>query len=401
MRLASIFVLLAAVSASAAEQKPLPTFADPDWNTWPMPTRQVGEQVQAAWKVLREHRPEKQFATPEESQAASAAVEKAYASLEQNAEAACAVGAFYLARTKDDWERLMIGGTLLSLDETKGEPFFVWSMAKTGCVDALFPAVFHDACFVAEAGQESDLPGLFWVLKTQKGAVFLPEYNWVIPTHDCLFYVFGRFGTNAVPYLRTALRDQDPYVRRNAAVVLGYFLDHESKADLLTLLKAGGVPALGAAFALGELGSREALPELVKLLGAQDPADRLWAIYALYEIKATETLPSLEKALAAETDERVKQELTAAIEHIKTPAGSGVQPLTAEELTKILGEAEKAIVPDLPFDRLEASVKPQHLPQLIRIRRLSIDEISDEGHQEFQDWHRVLKSAQRGGAVTR
>lgn len=400
MKTLGAFLLLAAASV-AAEMKTVTPIPDPNWGTWALPTREIGEQVQAAWKVLRENRPEKQQATPEAGQAAAAAVEAAYQQLEAHADAACAVGAYYLQRTQDDWERLMIAGTLLSLDEAKGEPFFIWSLAKSKAVDALFPAVFHDACFVAEAQRPADLAGLMWVLKTQQGAVMLPEYNWVIPTHDCLFYVFGRFGEGCVPYLRAALRDQDPYVRRNAAVVLGFFLDQESKADFLALLKGGGVPALGAAFALGELGSREALPELVKMLNAQAPADRLWAIYALYEIKATETLPALEKALSVEADERVQQELKAAIEHIKTPAGSGVQPLTPEELGKILAESEKSIIPDLPFDRIEVSVKPEHLPQLIRIRRLAIDEISDEGHEEFQDWQRILKSAARGGAVAR
>lgn len=400
MKTFAAFLLLTA-AAFAAEMKAVTPIADPNWATWALPTREIGEQVQAAWKVLRENRPDKQHATPEAGKAAGEAVEAAYQQLETNADAACAVGAYYLQRTQDDWERLMISGTLLSLDEAKGEPFFVWALSKSTAVDALFPAVFHDACFVAEAQRPADLAGLFWVLKTQQGAVMLPEYNWVIPTHDCLFYVFGRFGESCIPYVRAALRDQDPYVRRNAAVVLGFFMDAESKPDLLALLKAGGVPALGAAFALGELGSREALPELVKMLNAQAPADRLWAIYALYEIKAAETLPALEKALTVEADERVQQELKAAVEHIKTPAGSSAQALTPDELGKILAESEKAIIPDLPFDRIEASVKPEHLPQLMRIRRLSIDEISDEGHEEFQDWHRILKSATRNGAIAR
>jgi hypothetical protein len=400
MKTFAAFLLLVAAS-TAAEMKSVAPVAEPKWDTWALPTREIGEQVQAAWKVLRENRPDKQHATPEAGKAAAEAVEAAYTRLEANADAACAVGAYYLQRTQDDWERLMISGTLLSLDESRAEPFFVWALSKSKAVDALFPAVFHDACFVAEAQRPADLGGLFWALKTQQGAVMLPEYNWVIPTHDCLFYVFGRFGESCIPYLRTALRDPDPYVRRNAAVVLGYFLDHESKPDFLALLKAGGVPALGAAFALGELGSREALPELVKMLNAQSPNDRLWAIYALYEIAAAETLPSLEKALTVEADERVQQELKAAIEHIKSPTAAAAQPLTAEELQKILAESEKSVIPDLPFERIEASVKPEHLPQLIRIRRLAIDEISDEGHQEFQDWQRILKSAARNGAVTR
>ncbi len=400
MKTIAAFLLLVAVS-TAAEMKPVAAVPAPNWGTWALPTREIGEQVQAAWKVLRENRPDRQHATPEAGKAAADAVEAAYKQLEQHADAACAVGAYYLERTQDDWERLMISGTILSLDETKGEPFFVWALSKSKAVDALFPAVFHDACFVAEAQRVADLGGLFWALKTQQGAVMLPEYNWVIPTHDCLFYVFGRFGTECVPYLRAALRDQDPYVRRNAAVVLGDFLDHESKADFLALLKAGGVPALGAAFALGELGSREALPDLLKMLNAQAPSDRLWAIYAIYEIREPSTLPALEKALSVEADERVQMELKAAIEHIKSPVATGVQPLTPEELGKILAESEKSIIPDLPFERIQASIKPEHLPQLIRIRRLAIDEISDEGHQEFQDWQRVLKSAARGGAVTR
>lgn len=399
MRTLTAFLLLVAVS-NAADMKPLAAIPEPDWATWALPTREIGEKVQAAWKVLRENRPEKQSTNPEEAKAAADRVELAYQALEEAPEASCAVGAYYLQRTQDDWERLMIAGTLLSLDEAKGEAFFVWSLSKSGAVDALFPAVFHDACYVAEAQNVGDLAGLAWVLKTQQGAVALPEYNWVIPTHDCLFYVYGRFGTEAIPYLRTSLRDQDPYVRRNAAVVLGYFLDQESKGDLLALLKAGGVPALGAAFALGEMRVKEAVPELVKMLNAQAPSDRLWAIYALYEIKALETVPAIEKALTVEADERVQQELKAAIEHIKENK-TAIQPLTPDELAKILAEAEKAIIPDLPFDRIEASVQPANLPQLVRIRRLAIDEISDEGHQEFQDWQRILKSAARGGAIIR
>ncbi|MFV0445081.1 MAG: HEAT repeat domain-containing protein [Planctomycetaceae bacterium] len=400
MRALAAALLLVAATCNAADMKSPAAVPEPNWATWALPTREVGEKVQAAWKVLRENRPEKQSANPDEAKAAAERVEAAYGTLEENPTAGCAVGAYYLQRTQDDWERLMLAGTLLSLDEQQGEPFFVWALSKSAGVDALFPAVFHDACFVAEAQNVGDLAGLAWVLKTQQGAVMLPEYNWVIPTHDCLFYVYGRFGTEAIPYLRAALRDQDPYVRRNAAVVLGYFLDQESRGDLLALLKAGGVPALGAAFALGELGCKEAAPELVKMLNAETPNDRLWAVYALYEIRSAETLPAIEKALTVEADERVQQELKAAIEHIKTTSPA-VQPLTAEELAKILGESEKAIIPDLPFDRIGASVQSAHLPQLIRIRRLAIDEISDEGHQEFQDWQKILKTASRGGAVTR
>jgi hypothetical protein len=407
MRTVARAVLLAALASAwgtqvaGAEMKALPAITDPDWKTWAMPTREIGEKIAAAWKVLRENRADRKFATPEEAKAAGEAVQAAYKVLEANAEPACAVGAYYLERTKDDWERLMIGGTLLNLDEKKGEPFFVWSMAKSQMVEALFPAVFQDACFVAEAQRVSDLPGLYWVLKTQKGAVYLPEFDWIIPTHDCMFFVFGRFGAESVPYLRAALRDPDPYVRRNAAVLLGFFLDTESKADLMALLKAGGPPSLGAAFALGEMRDKEALPYVVKLLSSTELNDRLWATYALFEIRAPETLPILEKALAAETNESAKQELTAAVEHIKSINAPGPQALTSDELAKVLKEAEETGSLELPFDRIAASVKKEDLPKLIHLRRLSLDDISDEGHQEFQHWHKIIKTATRGGAVIR
>lgn len=406
-RISRVVVLAVAVcglvaQGEAAEMKPLPAVADPDWKTWPMPTREIGEKIAAAWKVLRENRADKKFNSPEEAKVAGEAVQAAYKFLEENAAASCAVGAYYLERTKDDWERLMIGGTLLNLDETKGEPFFVWSLAKSQMVEALFPAIFQDACFVAEAQKTSDLPGLFWILKTQKGAVYLPEYDWIIPTHDCLFFVFGRYGNDAVPYLRAALRDQDPYVRRNAAVLLGFFLDTESKADLMALLKAGGPPALGAAFALGEMREREALPYVVKMLSSPELNDRLWATYALFEIRAPETLPILEKSLAAEQNEAAKQELTAAVEHIKKINEPAPQPLSAEELAKTLKDAEETGSLEIPFDRIRASVKKTDLPKLLHLRRLALEDISDEGHQEFQHWHKAIKSAAfSGGGVTR
>lgn len=399
--LVSVGLCFARSTVSAAETKALPAAAEPDWKTWPMPTREIGEKVAASWATLKANRADRKFANQDEAKKAGEAVQAAYKQLEENAAASCAVGAFYLQKTTDDWERLMIAGTLLNLDETKGEPFFVWAMAKSQMVESLFPAVFQDACFVAEAQKASDLPGLFWILKTQKGAVYLPEYDWIIPTHDCLFFVFGRYGNECIPYLRGALKDQDPYVRRNAAVVLGFYLDAESKPELMELLKAGGVPALGAAFALGEMGEQAAEPYVVNMLKSPELNDRLWATYALFEIKDPRAIPVLQKALEVEKEDAAKQELTAAIEHIKGGAEAKPQPLTPNELAKVLKEAEETGSLTLPFDRIGASVTRADLPKLIHLRRLSLDDISDEGHQEFQKWHKIIKTTLREGGQVR
>ncbi len=390
-----ILTVLAGFAGNAigAEMKAWPAAAEPNWKTWPMPTREIGEKVQASWKILRENRPDRKFETPEEAQAVGEKIQANYKILEENAVAACAVGAYYLQRTQDDWERLMIAGTLYGLDEEKAKPFLIWAMANSGNVELLFPAVFQDACYIAEQQKVEDLAGLQWILKTQKGAVYLPEYDWIIPTHDCLFFVFGRFGNQCLPYLRAALRDKDPYVRRNAAVVLGYFMDGASRDDLMALLKGGGIPSLGAAFALGEMRQKDAIPYVQKLLTSGDVNYRLWATYALFEIRDPATLPILEQALSVETDEAAKMELTAAIEHIKTNELEGVQPLSPAELAQLLKEAEESGSLELPFDRIEKSVTREHLPQIVHLRRLSIDDISDAGHQELKQWHKILKTA--------
>ncbi len=392
-------ILLCAASATAADTKPWPAASEPDWNSWTMPNKEVGLKVQEAWKILRKHAPDEKFEKPEDAAAANKEMDDAYAVLEEHTEAACAVGAYYLKRVQADWERIVIGGVLFGLDEKKGKPFLIWALAKSGPVDDLFAGVFEDACYIAETPSAADLPGLFWILKTRKGAVYLPEHNWIIPTHDCLFYVYGRIGHGIVPYLRTALKDQDPYVKRNAAVLLGYFLDYESRDELLAMLQAGGVPSLGAAFALGEMGDQKALPYLVRMLQHQDATFRQWAIYAIFEIKDKRTLPMLKEALAKESEEHVKKELTAAIKHIESD-DPGVQPLTPEELKKILAEAEANGGQILKPDAVQASVNREHYVQLVRIRKKAIESLTGPGHTGFRQWHKVLKAAVRNPGQT-
>ena len=71
--------------------------------------------------------------------------------------------------------------------------------------------------------------------------------------------MLGRYGREVIPYLYPMLKHDTRTLRRNAAIVLGYFMDKNAKPVMLEMLKANDIGSGGAAFALGQLGVPEAI----------------------------------------------------------------------------------------------------------------------------------------------
>jgi HEAT repeat protein len=223
-------------------------------------------------------------------------------------------------------------------------------------------------------------------------------HSWYIRTHECLFYVFGRYGRDVIPYLYPMLQHKDPYVRRNAAIVLGYFMDKAAKPALLKMLEANDVGSGGAAFALGQLGDQDVVKPIAAVLANKDARTRFWVAYALYELGSKDAVPALETAVGNEKDETTRGEMTAAIKYLKSepkPFGSDATKLTKEELQAALAAAKKANGLQGDMKAIAASAGSDDLEQLEAIRLKAMDVPSDKGNRAFTGWTQVIRAVRR------
>lgn len=401
-----LLALIASLMMAAdAPTKPLPGVVEPDWNAWagskPEPGSKLAGEVSWAWATLREARADRNYATPEDRSAAVERVGAAHEVIDKNPGPVCAEGAAIVRSSADDWERLMVSSTMASADPEKSAPFVSWAMARAKSVDLAFEPVYEQARALALHHDPADLPAIFAILRAHDGAIHLQLHAWFISTHDCLFYVFGRYGRDAIPYLRGMLGHEDPYVRRNAAMVLGSFFDDASKPALLKMLASDDVGSGGAAFALGEMNVAEAVEPIARLLDNPDPRTRFWAAYALFEINRKEAMPALERRLPLETDDDARGEIEAAIEHLKGAApvlGAGGPKLNAEALRAELQAADDANGLEGDVEAIARSATPADLETLERIRVKATNVPSDLGNRQFHAWTAVIKAVRRRNA---
>jgi hypothetical protein len=394
MHLFSLVLLVAAEPVA----KNLPPVKEPEWTAWKGVDDTAKQRASAAWAVLRTHRPDREFKTAAERREAERAVDDAYKTLDEKPDAACAVGTEILRGSKDDWERQMVAFTVSHLGGEKGEAFLLWTMATSTAVDESFEPAYDIARGLAARRRPEDLPALFLMLRTRDGRIYLRLHSWYINTDDCLFYVFGRYGRDVIPYLRPMLDHKDPYVRRNAAVLLGYFMDKASTPALIKLLERNDIASGGAAFALGELRAADALRPACRLLSNPDASTRLRAAYALYEIGSKDALPALEAANKLEADQSARGEMTAAIEHIRARAGTpgaGVRKLTGNELRDAIESAKKANGLEGDAESIAVSAGRAELDQLDEIRLKCTDVPSDKGNKSFRRWTAAIREVRR------
>jgi hypothetical protein len=396
-----MFLVIAAALALSASELPgkaLPPIKEPEWTAWKDAGEEARRRAAKAWEVLGEYHPDRQYETAARRREAEEAVDAAYKALDADKAAACAVGVELMRASQDDWERLMIATTVGQLGGEKGEPFLLWAMANAKAVDQAFEPVYEIAGSLAARHRPEYLPAVFSILRAHEGSISLRLHSWTIPTQECLFYVIARYGRDIVPYLYPMLEHPDPYVRRNAAIVLGYFLDQRAEPALMKMLAANDVGSGGAAFALGELGDREAAGPIARLLKNPDARTRFWAAYALYEIGSKDSLDELKAAADREKDQAARQEMMAAIEQSRAgrkPLPDGARKLGKEDLSKALDEADRANGLAGDVEGIATSAGPEELERLEEIRRKAMGVPSDLGNKWFRRWTGVLKAIRR------
>lgn len=112
--------------------------------------------------------------------------------------------------------------------------------------------------------------------------------------------LIGQIGAPAIPITRDLLLSMSRNMNDVAMRKLGELGDKQSIPELRKLMREGQSTYL-AADALGELDAKEAADDLVTVLTDVNPNSRIAAAKALVKIRAVQTLPALEKA--ASTDD--------------------------------------------------------------------------------------------------
>jgi hypothetical protein len=386
-RLASVPALLLAACAA-----PPPGVPEPDAAAWPGPPAPA---LTEAWSALLAFRPDRRYPDAAAEAAAGREIDRLQARLAADPAASGAAGAALYRTSTDPVARVMIGLYLYRLDRPRGEPFVLHALASLRDADPVFPTAYALAREWASTGQPRFRPGILSVFTARRGRILLPEGDGHVETPECMAYVILAGGPELVPDVRRLLGHADPYVRRNAAFALGQLFDDASGPALDRLLAEGGPAAGGAAFALGELGRRDAVPALAAALSDPLPENRFWAAYALYELRAVEALPRLREALARETDEDAREELGAAVKTLSgapAPFSAGAALLPPAALADALREAERQKGYETGAARaIAASAGREHLDALGRIRAESTQIPSGRGVRAFRAWGAVMK----------
>ncbi|MBI2933478.1 MAG: HEAT repeat domain-containing protein [Planctomycetes bacterium] len=328
------------------------------------------------------------------------AFDVAYKKLQDTPVAACAAAVPLFRTTEDDFVRLSI---VQHLEELAGEkaaaPFIVWTFSKVKDLGSHFQYVYEWTRLCALEQNPTLLPAVFAILRTHDQSIFLRAHSWHIRTHECMYYVLGGYGRGVIPYLRPMLRHEDPYVRRNAAFALGLFFDDSSEKALAKMLEAKDVGSGGAAFALGELHRTKHVRAIAQVLKSADAPTRFWAAYALYELGDKEAVPFLKAAADNEKDEDTLKEMKAAIERLSgdmKPLGSDAKKLDAANLGDLLTRIEKDNgLSTEDAGSIAISAGKEHLNALERIRYRSTQVPSDRGNKSFHIWCNVIKEVRR------
>ncbi len=144
---------------------------------------------------------------------------------------------------------------------------------------------------VAEAGAE--------LLKALKGATTAEaRHNFA----TMLSLVGAR---EAIPDLRTLLRDPEARVRRGAVEALRHLGDREAGIRALLKDENAGI-VISSIQALGALGDKDSIPDLLPFLAHEDSSIRNWCLQALQDLDAREAIPRMIRALD-DSDALVRQ----------------------------------------------------------------------------------------------
>ena len=389
---------LFASAARAQEGKPLPSLAEPDWTAFSEADAEaLAEQVKLL-RFLGEITPEREYQDSAEKKKLRDKLVAAYRDLKDNRAATLAAVMQELPRAEEDFYSLTLARLLLRELGDDAAPYLAWTLSHLRDPNENFNLVFDVAFSLSKLNRRDCLPGLFPVLKIKNAKYRIPRYDWKISARYCLYYVFGAYGPGVCPYLVPALSDENPYVRRNAAFLLGHFTYFPAQARLKAMLEDEDVGSAGAAEALGKMLCREAAEPIAALLQSPSKHIRYWAASALYELEDKATLPALTAAEAAESDTETEDMMEMAIDAInwdRPPYWRRGRVIPRFKLKKILDEAEKNNGLEIELrdiGEIVASARPEDLPQLERIREKAISSVSVESNRKLRIWNELIRS---------
>ncbi len=160
----------------------------------------------------------------------------------------------------------------------------------------------------------------------------------------------GEIGDAAVPALIEALRDESFYVREQAAEALGLIGDAAAVPALIEALRDEDSDVRRqAAEALGEIGDVTAVPALIETLRDEDSAVRRQAAEALGEIGDVTAVPALIETLRDEVTWVRGQAAEALGEIGDVTAMSALEEASRDENTYVREQANKALFRIIPF----------------------------------------------------
>lgn len=110
----------------------------------------------------------------------------------------------------------------------------------------------------------------------------------------------------AIPDIIKLLQDNDPVIRQSATIVLSNFVAKEAIPDITKLLQDNEFRVrLEAVSALGNIRAKESIPEMTKLLQDDNPLVRYDAVWALSKLYAKEAIPGITRLLK-DTDIKIR-----------------------------------------------------------------------------------------------
>lgn len=364
----------------------------PDWKVWETRNKEKKDEIRGMLEMLASMRPDTKFETEEEKEAAYEKVGAAYKTLRAHESEAQAAAAELVRETRDEFTRLICLDRLFSSGKQQFQ-VAAWGLARADDVDMFIRFYLPYAHTLGLKGSKDTVHASLKMLRLRNASAFLPAHFWTVKPYDILIYTLGIYGPDICKDLVPKLKDRDPYVARNAAVLLSHFCYEPAIPDLLKMLEQGDIRAVGAARALGRLRVKEAFDPVVAMLESEDAFVRHEAAFALYEFGDKEALPPVEKAFERETDPRSKAELRKTREYLKRGApafGTGKEPYSQDQLKLILKALEKShgqlISDEQDLDwtvaaRICASADLIELDRIEKIRQASLRKLSDEGNR--------------------
>ena len=309
----------AAIPASAAKAAAPAVGAQPAQPAKP-PT---AEELDKAVAAMRRIDPSK--IPPEEAKARGEQLDKAWNTVVAAGPAGAAklkdeIAKIDAAKEKDDFFKLGAAAILWSIggaDEAAAVAG-IWTSGVD--LTANYSYVFYAAFGAARTQDDRVVPMLAALLADRKGVVPVPQHSMSLSWPLTQEFLWGAFGSKAMPALARVLDESKDDAAREAAMMLmarGQYLPALEKMRRLAT-EAKSDLHMAAVRAVGVYGHPQDYDFLAAGAKSKDPREARWFAYALHEYDDLRAVPILVEMLGS-ADVRVRQGALGALVHLLTP----------------------------------------------------------------------------------